>query len=290
MRRTYSRSGRLIRQISPRHRVLLGVEEHVFKRSTQRIQCASAFVAETLIREHGVARDRIFLLPNAVDATRFGTPAALAAGRRLRAELDDRAEKIWLFPASGWHRKGLSTLLQAFATIPDPGSRLWIAGRDDPARWRKMATDLGIASRVRFLGERRDLENVYGAVDGMILPTHYDAFANVTLEAAASQLPIITTRFNGAAEWLDEKIITLEDSRDSLALAAAIRDLSSQERRRKLGAGAQKIAGRLDWAKHVAALNEEYARIVRRRNPKHSCNKQAHDQPPEQPPEQRQEP
>lgn len=268
MRHNYasdSPAARMLRPFTPRHRILLGIEEAVFKDPTQRIQCASKFVAEALTARYGVSPDRILLLPNAVDATRFGTDDALAAGRRLRAEIDEKAERIWLFPASGWKRKGLTTTLEAFARIRDSGLRLWIAGRDDPTAWKRLAASLGIVDRVRFLGQRDDLEAVYGAVDGMVLPTRYDAFANVTLEAAVSGLPIITTVTNGAAEWLGEAVVGLDDGSDPGALAEAIRALSDFDDRRRLGERAQQKARGMDWPGHASALCEEYRRIIRRR-------------------------
>jgi len=265
LRRSHSPAGALTRQFSPRHRVLLSIEARVFNDATQRIQCASRLVADALVADHGVSLERILLLPNAVDANRYGAATAREAGRRLRAELDEKAERIWLFPASGWHRKGLPVLLEAIARIRDPGLRLWIAGRDDPRPWQRIASGLGIEDRIRFLGPRDDLETVYGAVDGMVLPTRYDAFANVTLEAAASGLAIITTRSNGAAEWLEGGVTLLESANDPDALARAFVPLADLERRRDLGARAQELARRLDWPQHVSQLRQEYRRIVRSR-------------------------
>jgi len=256
---------RRLRPLSPRHHTLLRIEEAVFRDPSQRIQCASKLVADALIGEQDVAPERILLLPNAVDATRFGTDEALSGGRRLRSEIDEKAERIWLFPASGWKRKGLSTLLEAFSKVRDPGLRLWIAGRDEPATWRKIAANLGISERIRFLGQRDDLETVYGAVDAMVLPTRYDAFANVTLEAAASGLPIITTETNGASEWLDGALVVLDDAWNADALAEAMRALSDRDERRRLGARAQAVARKMDWPTHAAALCESYHQIVERR-------------------------
>jgi len=265
LRRSHSKTGALLRQFSPRHRVLLSIEARVFNDRTQRIQCASRLVADALMADHDVSPERILLLPNAVDADRYGSPAALEAGRRLRAELDEKAEQIWLFPASGWHRKGLPTLLEALARIPDPGLHLWIAGRDEPKPWRATASGLGLGDRVRFLGPRNDLEAIYGAVDGMVLPTRYDAFANVTLEAAASGLPIITTRSNGAAEALEGAVSIIENATDSVALAEAFSPFADPDRRRNLGQRALEMARRLDWAQHVSHLREEYQRIIEAR-------------------------
>jgi UDP-glucose:(heptosyl)LPS alpha-1,3-glucosyltransferase len=265
MRRNYSPFGAGLRQFSPRHRVLLSIEARVFADPTQRIQCASRLVADALVSDYGVSPARILLLPNAVDSNRYGAPAALEAGRRLRSELDEKAEQIWLFPASGWHRKGLAILLKAASQLGDPGLRLWIAGRDDPRPWLRIASGLGMADRIRFLGPRDDLDVVYAAVDGMVLPTRYDAFANVTLEAAASGLPIITTRSNGAAECLEGAISLVESATDPAALAQAFAPFTDQERRRELGQRARAIASRLDWAQHVSHLRDEYRRIVEAR-------------------------
>jgi UDP-glucose:(heptosyl)LPS alpha-1,3-glucosyltransferase len=265
LRRSHSTTGALVRQLSPRHRVLLSIEARVFNDPTQRIQCASRLVADALVDEHAVSRERILLLPNAVDAGRYGALTALEAGRRLRAELDEKAERIWLFPASGWRRKGLPVLLEALARLRDPGLRLWIAGRDDPRPWQRIASGLGLADRIRFLGPRDDLEVVYGAVDGMVLPTRYDAFANVTLEAAASGLAIITTRSNGAAEWLEGGVLLLEGESDPAVLAQAFGALADQERRRDLGERARRMARRLDWTQHVSQLRSEYRRIIQAR-------------------------
>lgn len=265
LRRTHSRAGHLLRLLSPRHLVLLAIEARVFADASQRIQCASHLVADVLVADHAVAPERILLLPNAVDCGRFGTPAATRAGRRLRAELAGNAERIWLFPASGWKRKGLPVLLEALAILDDPQTSLWIAGRDAIPAWRKTAERLGVADRVRFLGPRDDLEAVYAAVDGMVLPTRYDAFANVTLEAAASGLPIITTRSNGAAEWLPDALWLLESPHEPVALASALVSLADAERRRELGDRARKQAHELNWQRHASRLREEYRGIARAR-------------------------
>jgi UDP-glucose:(heptosyl)LPS alpha-1,3-glucosyltransferase len=260
--RSHSRFGSRIRRLSPRHRVLLEIERRVFADSGQRIQCASRLVADALTTRHGVAPERILLLPNGVDLERYRSDSARTAGRAFREREAPGVGPVWLFPASGWHRKGLDVLLEAWVRLTRRSTRLWVAGRDAPAAWRQRAARLGIADRVHFLGPRTDLETLYHAADGMVLPTRYDPFANVTLEAAAAGLPIVTTRTNGASEWLGEDLAILEDADDAIALAAALDALDDPTRRVALGAGAALRAASLGWAPHVAALRDEYRRIV----------------------------
>jgi UDP-glucose:(heptosyl)LPS alpha-1,3-glucosyltransferase len=268
--RNHDGLGRRVRGFSPRHRVLLEIERRVFADPSQRIQCASRLVADSLIARHGVASERIWLQPNGVDLARYASPAARAAGRALREELNTEVPEeqsagpggLWLFPASGWRRKGLETLLRALGRTRQPSTRVWVVGRDSASAWQGRAVTLGVADRVRFLGPRSDLEVLYHAVDGMVLPTRYDPFANVTLEAAAAGLPIITTRANGAAEWLRDAVRTIAEPADADALAAALDALADPTARAELGTRAARQAAAFDWAFHIDALRQEYARIA----------------------------
>lgn len=268
LRRSYSELGARARRLSPRHRLLLAIDRHVFSDPSQRIQCSSRLVADRLIEQEDVARERILLLPNGVDLDRFSSTRSRSAGLRLRAAEDvgDGPGPLWLFPGSGWQRKGLLPLMRALARPEVASHRLWVAGRDEDAPWRRRAERLGIAPRVRFLGERRDLEVVYQAVDGMALPTRYDPFANVTLEAAAAGLPIVTSRANGAAEWLGTDIRRVARVDDAASLARALADYACAARRQRDGAALAQAARALGWERHVDALRDEYHAIAERRH------------------------
>jgi UDP-glucose:(heptosyl)LPS alpha-1,3-glucosyltransferase len=221
-------------------------------------------VADVLVQNEGVDRNRILLLPNGVDLERFADEKNRIAGRQLRArEGSSAGEKmLWLFPGSGWHRKGLDPLLRALARPELDGHRLWVCGRDDIAPWRQLAARLGLGDRVRFLGDRRDVEVLYKAVDAMVLPTRYDPFANVTLEAAAAGCAIVTSAANGAAEWFDDSVVAVRDSSNPGALAAALGNFVDADRRARVGAALARKASSLGWDRHVDALRAEYARIV----------------------------
>lgn len=86
-----------------------------------------------------------------------------------------------------------------------PDVWLLIAGRDKHARkFEKLAQALGISSRVKFLGPVANVREVYGTADALILPTLYDPFPNVCVEALACGLPLLTSHGCGAAEWITE--------------------------------------------------------------------------------------
>jgi UDP-glucose:(heptosyl)LPS alpha-1,3-glucosyltransferase len=117
---------------------------------------------------------------------------------------------------------------------------------------------------VRFAGAVADVERYYAAADLFALPTRFDPFANATLEAMASGLPVITSAQNGAAEVLTSGIdgLVLQRADDPAALAAAIRSLASEERRRAMGARARATALVHPWEGQIQATLEVYARVT----------------------------
>src|SRR5207253_8761017 len=82
------------------------------------------------------------------------------------------------------------------------GFRLLVAGNPRTQKYERLARRLGIADRVQFLGPRRDMLYGYFAADFLVHPTFYDPCSLVVLEALACGLPVITSRYNGAAELL----------------------------------------------------------------------------------------
>ena len=64
----------------------------------------------------------------------------------------------------------------------------------------------GYEDNIMFLGHVEKIESVFCASDMFILPTFYDPFSNVCLEAMACGLPVITTRLNGAAEIIEDRV------------------------------------------------------------------------------------
>ena len=84
----------------------------------------------------------------------------------------------------------------------------------------------------------------YAAADVFVLPTFYDPCSLSVSEAAASGLPSVTTRFNGAAELLTEGVdgSVISDPADDAELAAALRPLLDANVRQRMGAAARKLA------------------------------------------------
>ena len=209
-----------------KHRLALRIEERALSPGAYRVVVAnSQMVRRDVMDRYGVPDEALRVVYNGVDTARFDAQLRETDGRRLRRELGlPDAAVVVLFLGTGYGRKGLPLLLEAFPALlrERPEARLVVVGRDS-ARWRyeRMALKLGLGDRAIFMGERGDPETCYAAADLYVLPTRYDPFANTTLEALASGLPVITSNRNGGAEVLTRSSGSVLESLEDRDLLSA---------------------------------------------------------------------
>jgi UDP-glucose:(heptosyl)LPS alpha-1,3-glucosyltransferase len=247
-----------LRRLSPRHQVILRIEEAVFRDPSQLIQCNALRNAEEIARRHGVPRERLAVIYNGVDAERFSPARRAQARSSARAELGLEGPTA-LFVGSGFQRKGLDLAIEGLARAA-PKATLLVAGSGEVAAYRALAERRGVAARVRFLGARGDVERLHAAADLFVLPTRYDPFANACLEAMASGLPVATTPDNGVADLI-------ESGRNGLVLegdfAPAFARLEDREWLERAGLAARRSAEGLTWSRHADEVLALYARVRR---------------------------
>jgi glycosyltransferase involved in cell wall biosynthesis len=165
------------------------------------------------MHEHGVAAGRAFYVPTFPDVK----PEAPAD----RASLQTPAHAKVALALSRLHpKKGLDTLLQAAQILPD--LYVWLAG-DGPLRpdLEKLARDLGVMERVRFLGWRTDRGALLRAANVCVLPSRYEPFGTVILEAWAAGTPLVACASAGPkatiSDGVDGMLIPI-DASDALAV------------------------------------------------------------------------
>jgi teichuronic acid biosynthesis glycosyltransferase TuaC len=171
--------------------------------------------------ELGADAAAIHTLRNGVDLVRF-RPRERAEARRKYGV--DGAAPVLLSVGHLIERKGHHVLIAALAQLPE--ARLLIAG-DGPERAAldRLATRLGIAERVKFLGRvaHDDLAETYSAADLLVLASSREGWANVLLEAMACGTPVVATKVWGTPEVVaDAAAGLLVEPRTAAAFAAAI--------------------------------------------------------------------
>jgi UDP-glucose:(heptosyl)LPS alpha-1,3-glucosyltransferase len=187
---------------NPHHRLVCVLERRIFQlRSARHVVAISRRGKEEIEALYGTMSERLSLIYNGVDLHRFH-PTNRARFRGEERALLGVADETWmiLFVGSGFERKGLGALLQAFGHLRDSRVRLVVAGRGDVQAYRALAAKLGIGDRVTWTAPRRDVERLYAAADVVALPAIYEPFGNVHLEALASGVPVLTSAQAGGSE------------------------------------------------------------------------------------------
>lgn len=231
------------RYLSLRHYITLWIQKKQFQtRRAKRIIAISAMVKNDIIRYYNVPEEKIEVVFNCVDTNRFHPRNRNIYRQSIRTFLNiDDGVVMLLFAGHNYRLKGLETLLGALSvlkeTVPHPPVHLLITGRGRIGHYRRIARELGVLDFTTFLGPVRDMEQFYGASDIYVHPTFYDSCSLTVLEALASGVPVITTRFNGAADVMisDEGGKVLDDPKDVKRLAEAIAVFLDKERREKAG-------------------------------------------------------
>lgn len=170
--------------------------------SAQRIVCVSQSVAE-FCRARGFPADKLEVIPNGVDASRFeGVPPLDLAELGMPP-----GRKAILFIGRLHVQKDLHELIAAaprmLARLPDHD--LVIVGEGpQQAALQRLAGELDIAGRVHFAGWRADVPAILAAAEMLVLPSRWEGMPNVVLEAMAAARPVVATQVEGVVELLGE--------------------------------------------------------------------------------------
>lgn len=174
-------------------------------RSAAGVIAPSLAIQDELLRA-GFSRDRIFLLPNAVDVDRFRppTPNERAEAKNslgIAADIPVVGTVARLIP-----RKGIDVLLRAFSVVLQTRSAHLLVIGDGPLRkdLHDLTHDLAIDARVSWLGFQADTSNWLHAMDVFAFPSRLEGSPNAVLEAMASGLPIVASAIGGVVDLLGE--------------------------------------------------------------------------------------
>ena len=217
----YSRSPKQIMLGRDRivNKIELTIERKAFSNpNLKKVITNSKMVAEDVKNRYKLADDKIEVIYNGVDLNRFNPENTGKWRNSIRVEFGfTENDFILLYLGTNYGRKGLDRLLNAMPPVVKEKTaiKLLVVGYGSRIdEFKKLAEELGMADNVVFAGGRRDTEALYSASDLFVLPTRFDPFANTTIEAMASGLPVITSIENGAHELISNGVegTVLEDA------------------------------------------------------------------------------
>jgi glycosyltransferase involved in cell wall biosynthesis len=167
--------------------------------------------------------------------------------------------------------KGISVLLEALELIrrEAPNAALVIAG-DGPRRkdLQRTAEQLGLTHRVRFLGNRDDVERIYPLCDIYVQPSHAEGISLTILEACSCGLPVVATAVGGNPEVIEDgRTGMLVPADDAQSLAEAVLRLWRRPARaRRMGRAARRrVRNEFSVERMVEQYMDLYREIGRRK-------------------------
>jgi UDP-glucose:(heptosyl)LPS alpha-1,3-glucosyltransferase len=258
---------RSVSQRLPRYRefqrLLMGqymAEDRIFIALSRR-------VAHDFERFHGVRPGRIRIVYNGVDTERFSPDHRTRYRQPVRDELGvGDGETLLLIVAHNFRLKGVPTLIAAVERLRRRGRpvKLAVVGGK-----RRQSAGHGRGRSVMFVGPAAETVPYYAAADVYVQPTFYDPCSLVVLEAWASGLPVITSRFNGAGELMTpgSEGALVDDPANVDEFCAAVEPFLDPAVRAVSAAAARALALRhsLDRnCRELLAVYEEVAALRRR--------------------------
>jgi glycogen(starch) synthase len=242
-----------------------GVERWMANRADRVVTC-SAYMREHVADIYALEEERIAVVPNGIDPSELVPVADLDELRARFAAVDER---LVLLVGRLVYEKGFQLALQALpGLIERVGNvRFIVAGSGThEAELRNQAHELGLDPHGTFLGWIGDdvLHSLYRIADLTVVPSIYEPFGLVALEAMASDCPCLVADTGGLREVVPNEDVGLRfRSRDPASLAAmAERVLTDPELRDRLVAEASEHVLTFDWADVARQVEDLYLGVA----------------------------
>ncbi|HYY74418.1 MAG TPA: glycosyltransferase family 4 protein [Solirubrobacterales bacterium] len=244
-----------------------GVERWITNRADRVVAC-SYYMREQVADIFGVEEEKVAVIPNGIDPDDL-QPQNAPELERLRREFAAPDEKLVLLIGRLVYEKGFQLALEAMPALIErrPRTRFLVAGSGThEAELRRQAADLGLMDHGTFLGWIGDdvLHSLYRIADVCVVPSIYEPFGLVALEAMASGCPCIVADTGGLREVVphDEAGLRFRARDPEALVGVATRILSDDDLGRRLVAEAYEHVRRFDWldvAERTSALYAELA-------------------------------
>lgn len=230
--------------------------EKRLSRKSRTVLCpVSKGVADELRSCYPALTAAVKVVPNGVDSERFSPNVDHRHAVREELLLSESAS-VAVFLGGDWTRKGLAIAIEAIVMTSD--WHLVVVGDGPRTLFEKHVESLNAVGRVHFVGPQARPERFLAAGDAFVLPSAYEAFPLVLLEAAACGLPLIVSPINGASEVVEAGTNGWIVERRPESIADRLVELgSAPQHRAAMGNSARSAALGFGWgevARQYAAL------------------------------------
>lgn len=160
---------------------------------TDRYVAPSQFIADYGFRTRLFKREKVKVIYNSLDLGGYKKSTSERMQNKVRLKLGE--EYVYLFCGRLERQKGVDILIRALALLPaNFACKLLICGSGSlEDSLRRLATDLGVSQKIVWIGWQSSLAPFYAAADAFVMPSRWESFGLVFLEAMSFGLPILST-------------------------------------------------------------------------------------------------
>jgi UDP-glucose:(heptosyl)LPS alpha-1,3-glucosyltransferase len=198
---------RISAPFNPLNRLILHIEKESFESPELKVLFTNShMVKHEILEYYHTPPEKIEVIHNGVEWKEmerdFNTWIESKSRMAPSFKLDPSVFQF-LFIGNGYQRKGLEPLLTSLSLLSSRDFHLSVIGKDkNIPHYQAIAAKLGLSEHVTFFGPRTDTRAFYQFCDCLVIPSYYDPFANVTVEALAMGLFVVSSKHNGGSEVL----------------------------------------------------------------------------------------
>jgi glycosyltransferase involved in cell wall biosynthesis len=211
-----------------------------------------------------LGRRHSIIIPNGL---RVPAAPTLDAVQKLRQELGAGERLLVLATATNFYLKGIMTVLRALSLLDEETRkrlRVIITGHNQDETFPRYIQRNKLGDGCRLAGWVEHIDDYYHAADIFLHPTYHDAGSLSTLKALAAGCAVVTSRFDGSADWIRHGVngLVLDRPDDADKLAATLRQLLDSGLRTQLGTAAGQLAPSIAQERQFQQLEALYSGIL----------------------------
>lgn len=246
--------------LNPMHRKILELEKAGFEnKSLQKLFTNSSLVKAQVLQYYRVDPAKIQVIHNGVEwremeADFNAWPSARERGFK-KFNLDPNRFHF-LFIGNGYLRKGLDRLLDALSKLNRKDFHLSVIGKDNQMElYQAKAVQMGLKDQASFFGSQAEIRLFYQMADVLAIPSFYDPFANVTVEALAMGLSVVSSKENGGSEILtSQNGLVIPDLLDPSSLVETLKAAMERPKTKERAISVRESVKYLDFSEQMHTL------------------------------------
>lgn len=250
-------------KFNPLHRTICSIEKKAFEDpALKTLFTNSHLVKNEILKCFAIPSEKVEVIHNGVEWQAMQADFTLWEEKRAvhmqRLKLDPTLHQF-LFIGHHYERKGLKPLLHALSPLKNAPFQLSIVGKDKRfLYYQNYAERLGLSHKVFFFGPVHDTIPFYQLADTLIIPSLYDPFANVTVEALAMGLFVLSSHSNGGSEVLTKETgKVIENLHDSPHFTALLQETLNRPKTALQAQTIRSSIAHLDFSKQLRLMTEK---------------------------------